>query len=404
MSAQPFTILCFASYEKGHEFLRQAKREGCRVFLLTSLSLKGKAHWPMESIDEIFYMPDVDNAWNRDHVIAAISHLARSNRIDRIVPLDEFDQEIAATVRAHLVLPGLDETTARRFRDKLYMRAAARAHDIPVPGFSGLFQDEAIAGFVGRVPAPWIMKPRFMAGAIGIRKILSPEELWAAVNGLGDQRSFYLLERYIEGNVCHVDSILWDGRIVFQCASAYGRPPLDVSHGGGVFTTSVIERGSDIESRLLALNKDVLSAMGLTRGVSHTEFIISHEDGEIYFLETAARVGGAHIADLVQAATGVNLWAEWARNEAASRERPYVAPLIRRDYAALIVSLARQEVPDTSAYNEPEIVWRMDEKHHVGLILASHDFHRIAQLLSSFVPRIDHDFGAVLPPASRPTH
>jgi len=51
------TILCLASYEKGHKFLRECRRQGCRVLLLTSLSLKDDAIWPLDSIDEIFACP-----------------------------------------------------------------------------------------------------------------------------------------------------------------------------------------------------------------------------------------------------------------------------------------------------------------------------------------------------------
>jgi hypothetical protein len=402
--SQPFTILCFASYEKGHDFMRQAKSLGCRVYLLTSLSVKEKARWPLDSIDEIFYMPDEDHVWNRDDTLKSVAFLARERSIDRIVPLDEFDQEIAAQIRAHLCLPGLGETTARRFRDKLYMRNTTHLAGIRVPPFTGLLNYQTLHEFTQRVAPPWVLKPRFMAGAIGIQKIESVDQLWSAAHALGDQQSYYLLEKYIPGNVCHVDSIIWDDQVVFHMASAYGRPPMDVSHGGGVFTTSVLPRGSELEEDLAGENAAVLGAIGHTRGVSHTEFILSRETGEIYFLETAARVGGAHIADLVAAASGLNLWAEWARVEASTPEQPYILPETKDDYAALIVSLARQEHPDTSAYDAPEVVWRMDEKHHVGMILASPDHERVAELRDQYLTRVLEDFGAVLPPKDRPSH
>ncbi len=405
MSAgQPFTILCFASYEKGHAFLQEARRQGCRVLLVTSLSLKDEARWPLESIDEIFYMPDEQQVWDREDTLNSISYLARNHRIDRLVALDEFDQEIAAAIRAHLCLAGMDETTARRFRDKLYMRHAAAAAGIRVPAFSAVVNHADLDVFTKRVPGPWVLKPRFMAGAIGIKKIAAAEELWAVLEALGDRQSFYLLEQYVPGNVCHVDSVVWDGEVIFRVASAYGRPPMDVSHGGGVFTTSILPRGGDLEQELTSLNAQVLKAMGHWRGVSHTEFIVSHATGEIFFLETAARVGGAHIGDLVEAASGLNLWAEWARVEASTTETPYRLPEVRSDYAALIVSLSRQERPDTSGYDAPEVVWRMDEKHHVGLIVAAPDHERLAALRDQYIQRAGEEFGAVLPPQDRPTH
>ena len=39
---------------------------------------------------------------------------------------------------------------------------------------------------------------------------------------------------------------------------------------------------------------------------------------------------------------------------------------MRQDYAGLMVCLARQPQPDTSAYADPELVWRLDKKHHVA--------------------------------------
>lgn len=188
----------------------------------------------------------------------------------------------------------------------------------------------------------------------------------------------------------------------FAIASRYGRPPMDVSQEGDVFTTRTLGMGSEEDRPLQELNRDVLKAFGLVRGVSHSEFIRGREDGKLYFLETSARVGGAHIADLVETATGINLWAEWAKIEIAGGKAPYAPPEPRRDFAGLLVSLARQEFPDTSAYNDPEVVWRMKKLHHVGLIVRSPKAQRVEELLHSYVERVRRDFLASAPPLDRP--
>jgi len=399
----PLTFLCLASYEKGHDFMREAKRQGARVFLITSLSLRDTAQWPRESIDDIFYMPDQDKTWNRNDTLLAISHLARTEVIDRVVALDDFDLEMAAALREHLRIPGMGETTTRYFRDKLAMRMRAMEAGLRVPEFVHLLNDAKVAEFTARVPPPWVLKPRGMAGAIGIQIVHSRDELRAADRALGDRRSFFLVERYVAGDVCHVDSIVYGNEIVFAVASQYGLPPLDVSHRGGIFTTHLLERGSSDAQALLAANQGVLTAMGLVRGVSHTEFI-QGGDGVLYFLETAARVGGAHIAELVEAATGLNLWREWARLEIAGGKLPYAPPLPAGDYAALLVSLARQEHPDTSAYNDPEIVWRIERPYHVGMIVKSARRERVAELLGQYVERVKRDFATVAPPRDKPTN
>ena len=288
--------------------------------------------------------------------------------IDRIVPLDDFDLEKASALREHLRIPGMGETTTRHFRDKLAMRVKAQDDGLPVPAFVHVLNDDRMREFCRRVPPPWVLKPRHQAGAIGIRKLHSEDELWAVTDALGDERSYFLLEEFVAGDVCHVDSIVYEREVLAAMPSQYGTPPFDVSHSGGVFTTRSWIRTADEATDLLALNARLLASLGLVRGVSHSEYIRGR-DGRLVFLETSARVGGAHIADLIEAATGINMWAEWAKVEIAGGKQPYDAPPVRSDYAGLLVSLARQESPDLSAYNDPEVVWRLHKEHHAGLIV-----------------------------------
>ena len=396
--SQPLTLLCLASYEKGHGFLEQAKRQGCRVFLLTSLSLQHKAKWPLESLDDIFYMPDQENEWNLQDTLLAVSHLCRTKHIDRIVALDDFDLEKASFLREHLRLPGLGETATRYFRDKLAMRMRATEEAIPVPEFTATFNYEKITRYLDAVPGPWLLKPRLMAGAIGIHKFHEKDDVWRKIHGLGDQQSFFVLERFVPGDIFHVDSIWFKGEMVYAVVSAYGTPPLEVTQGGGIFTTRIVERGSEIENALKRLNQTVLKAFGLRDGVSHTEFLRAHEDKNIYFLETSARVGGAHISDLIQAATGIDMWAEWAKVElAAACGTSYAPPQPSNDYAGLLVSLARQEWPDTSGFEEPGIVWRMSKRHHVGFIVKSEKYERVGELLKMYSERVRNDYHASAP-------
>jgi biotin carboxylase len=397
------SILCLASYEKGQEFLRECRRQGRHVVLLTSLGLKDKAHWPLDSIDEIFYMPDQDGHWDRKQTVNAVSYLARTRDIDRIVALDDFDVEVAAMLREHLRVPGMGETTVRYFRDKLASRMRAQEAGLAVPDFVGMINHDRVRDFMNRIAGPWVLKPRSSAGAIGIRKIQSAGDLWPILDSLGDEQTNFLLERFVPGDIFHVDSIVSERKVAFAVASGYGRPPMEVAHGGGIFTTRILERESGLAHDLVLENGRVMGAFGMVRGVSHTEFIRGRDDGKIYFLETSARVGGAHISDLVEAATGINLWAEWAKLEIAGGKSHYLPPEPRPDYAGLLVSLARQQWPDTSAFNDPEIVWRMQKEHHVGLIVKSESPDRVRELLDQYAQRVQQDFHAVMPAKARPT-
>ena len=399
--AKPLTVLCLTSYFKGSEFMVECKRQGCRTLLVTAQSL-ADADWPRESLDEVFYVPDEDKTWKLQDVLLGISHLAKSEVIDRIVPLDDFDVETGATLREHLRVPGMGDTTARYFRDKLAMRARARDAGLPVPDFVHVLNHGQLHEFMQRIPPPWVLKPRSMAGSIGVKKISSADEFWSAVDRLGDQQSYYLLEQYVPGDIFHVDTITYEKELKFSIASKYGRPPMDVSHEGDIFTTRTMTPGSAEELALRSLNQRVLNAFGMVRGVSHSEFI-QGRDGTLYFLETSARVGGAHIADLVESATGINLWSEWAKVEIAGGNAPYNVSPTRNEAAGLLISLARQEHPDMSGYTAPEIVWRMNKKHHAGLIVRSTDSVRVEQLVTEYAQRFRHDFFAYQPPKDKPT-
>ena len=155
-------------------------------------------------------------------------------------------------------------------------------------------------------------------------------------------------------------ALVWEGEVVFAVSSRYGEPPLSVTQGGGIFNTRLLPRDSDEFRATTAMAADLFRAFGLPRGVTHTEFIRAHADGQYYFLETAARVGGAHIDKMVEAATGVALWQEAARIELAhARGEAYRVPDHHADYAGLVICLARDEWPDLSAYSDPEVVWRV---------------------------------------------
>lgn len=392
--SSPKTILCISSYEKGHEFMRECKRQGWHVIFLTVTGLQ-HANWPRESIDELFVMPDLSKL---DDVIHGVSYLARTRMIDRIAALDDYDVLTAAALREHLRLAGMGESLARLFRDKLAMRVKAREQGIPVPDFVHVLNHDAIRSFQAAVPPPWVLKPRAEASTIGITKIDTPEEFWPRLEELGDRQSYYVLERFLPGDVYHVDSLVVNHEVVFAEAHRYGRPPLEVFHGGGIPTTRTLARASADERVLKELNRQVITSFGMEQGVAHTEFIKSSADGRFYFIETAARVGGANIVELIEAATGINLWREWAGMETATPEHPYQLPAYTQNYAGVVLTLARQEHPDTSAYQEPEIVWRLTRRHHVGFVVASPDPERVNALLDDYSRRFAEDFHATLPP------
>lgn len=401
--ARPLTVVCLATYFKGVDFIRECKNHGCQVVLITKEKTLVE-NWPRESLDDLIAVP---NDAGPDLFIHLVSLLARQIKIDRIVALEEFDVITAARIREHFCLSGMSTATARLFRDKVAMGAKVREAGIKVPDFVPLMNHDEVRDFLDRVPPPWVIKPRSDVSAIGIKKAHEPGDVWLTIDELDrrerlrERSPHYLLARFISGDVFHIDSLVSNAKVIFAGANKYGRPPMDVAHKGGAYISHTILRGTDDEKQLFKTNQKLLKVLGQRTGAAHAEFIKSSSDGEFYFLEVAARVGGAYIADVLEAASGVNLWREWAKLELAEQTAALKLLPPRKEYAGIVLSLAKQECPDTSSYDDPEVVYRVNKKHHAGLIVRSKKLERVQELLTEYATRFAEDFEAVLPPLER---
>ncbi|MFV8378706.1 ATP-grasp domain-containing protein [Flavobacterium sp. LB3R33] len=390
------TFLCISNYFKGADFLINLKKLGNKVYLVTSEKLRDKP-WPHQHIDEIFYMEGHDVDWNLEHLLLGVGNFMKSTKIDSIVALDDYDVEKATYLRENLRIDGMGQTTGRYFRDKLAMRMRAKSCGIPIPAFCSLFNDHDINTFADTIQAPWVLKPRSEASAAGIIKIYDKESLWIHINEMGNNRFKYLLEQFKPGDVYHCDSLISDSKVIFSLTSKYLATPMEISQGGGVFRSANIKYNSEDDKAIKKLNEQVMKGFGLKHGAAHTEFIKSNEDGQIYFLETSSRVGGAHLAEMVAEASNINLWQEWAAIEdALAKGIKYILPKVKKEYAGIVLTLSKFQHPNLSSFSDPEVCFRVPLEYHAGLIIKSDKQERVLELLEDYGNRLVNDFTAVV--------
>ena len=390
------TFICISNYFKGNDFLINMKKLGNKVYLITSEKLRIKP-WAHDSIEEIFYMPGQDVDWDLDMLLHGVAGLMRKEKIDAIVALDDFDVEKATFLRENIRMDGMGQTTGRYFRDKLAMRVKAQSEGVPVPAFSALFNDEYINHFADTVSPPWVLKPRSEASASGIMKVHTKEELWHKIHELGDNRIKYLVEQFKPGAVYHCDGLNFNSKVLFNLTSQYLATPMEISQGGGIFRSANIKYNSADDRAIKKVNEQVMKSFGMKHGATHTEFIKSDEDGKIYFLETSSRVGGAHLAEMVEAASGINLWGEWAKIEdALVRGIEYKVPSPKNQFAGIVLTLSKYEHPDLGGFNDREICFRVPLEYHAGLIVKSDKPERVRELLDDYAERLVQDFSTVL--------
>lgn len=398
------TFVCISCYYKGYDFMEELHRLGNKVILITSNSLKHK-NWPWHAIDDVYYMSEEKpSVWNLKHLEKGFSYLMQKVKVDAVIALDDYDVEKAAMIRECFRIPGMGQTTHRYFRDKLAMREKAKNSGINVPEFTAIFNDHDVQCFVDQVPAPWVLKPRSEASATGIKKIKSQEELWKAIRSLGEERHLFLLESFKPGDVFHVDSLTYNGDVIFTSSSMYLAPPMQVSHEGGVFRTRTLGRYSEEFKKLDQLNRQLLKEFGLKNGATHSEFIRGNEDGKWYFLETSSRVGGAHIPDLVEASTGINIWKEWAKMEdGLLKGTRYEIQKPTGFAAGLLVALANSKNPDYSSLQNDDVAKFLQIENHVGMVYRCDSEEQLLKRLDLAAEQVQQKYLSVIPPKERPT-
>ena len=390
------TFICISNYFKGADFLIELKKLGNKVYLITSEKLRDKP-WPTEYIDEIFFMEGHDIDWNMEHLLLGVGNLMKTNKIDAIVALDDYDVEKATYLRENLRIAGMGQTTGRYFRDKLAMRMRAKSCGISNPNFCSLFNDHDINTFADSISPPWVLKPRSEASASGIIKVHDKESLWIHINEMGNNRFKYLLEQFRPGDVYHCDSLVFNGKILFSLTSKYLTTPMEISQGGGIFRSANIPYNSEDDKAIKAVNKQVIKGFGLKHGATHSEYIKCSDDGKIYFLETSSRVGGAHLAEMVAEATDVNLWKEWAAIEdALAKDTKYTLPKVKKGYAGIVLTLSKFQHPDLSSFSDPEVCFRIPLDFHAGLIVKALSDERVLELLDDYANRLTTDFATVV--------
>lgn len=379
---------------KGQPFLRVLKEAGCKVFVVTRQAAKDIG-WPMDYVDELFVRPGShsDKPHDRQELVAGTAFIMREHGIDRIVALDDFDVEDAALLREEFRVPGMGQTTARYFRDKLAMRLRAERHGIPAPAFSGMFRRDDVATFCERHAGPYVIKPRSEASAAGISKVADGAGALAVYDSLGEQAYRYLIECFAPGQVFHVDALIRETEMQFARASAYVDPPLSIVQGGGTFQTRTIDVASDDHAELEALTDRVMKAFGMRFSASHTEWIRDAK-GRFLFLETSSRVGGAHIADMVKCASGVDLWAEWAQLELTDLTgEPYVRPADQGGHGAVTIRTIGEEWASLANFDLGVETVAVPKRWHAAAVLKAPHLNAVAQAQEKLYAKLKQQYG-----------
>jgi biotin carboxylase len=228
-----------------------------------------------------------------------VDRLARAENVHGIVsPGADWPVGVAARVAERLGLAHpIDGATAARATSKQRQRERFAEAGVPQPR-SWLVSEET-----DDLPVPCVVKAPDRQGQRGLSLVRTREELPAAIaEALEASRGdSCLVEELVEGPEVTVNAVSIDG--AFHPLAVTDRLTADPPAFGVALAHAwpcVTGTQSLIDAARLAAE-----ALGVRNGPTYTQLRIGPEGPQV--LELAARLGGGHDAELVEAATGVRL-------------------------------------------------------------------------------------------------
>ena len=137
-----------------------------------------------------------------------------------------------------------------------------------------------------------------------MQKVERPEDLEAAITQAKalSLNGEAIVEEFIEGREISVEMISQNG--VHHALQITDKTTTGAPHFVELAHHQPSTLPADMQTRIFAITRRALDALGLTNGASHSEYRITKE-GRVVVMEIAGRMGGDFIgSDLVQLSTG----------------------------------------------------------------------------------------------------
>jgi biotin carboxylase len=275
--------------------------------------------------DEDLAMRCVDQVVRADpHDAAAIETVARAlharDRLDAIVTYHDATMPIAAQVAEDLgITPAGSAASWAASTDKSRMRAMLHAANVDDTPFRRCDSSDELRRFVAEV-GPAIVKP--VAGSAGrsVMAIANPDEVASAWTFVQDELSAggVLAEALLAGQEYSVETLSVQGRhqIVAITSKFTSGAPWFIEIGHAVD----LDLPAELVEMVTKVVTAALDAVGHRSGPCHTEVMVS--GSTVRVIELNPRVAGDQIWEIVQLATGVDMFAGYLLTAAGLEPPP----------------------------------------------------------------------------------
>ncbi|MCM3216672.1 ATP-grasp domain-containing protein [Niallia taxi] len=296
-------------------FLKHLEEYNFKKILVIENGYEEVGGVPKGYFDEMHVVSDITSHKELENLFF---ELIKENKIDTIVATTENIIEVAGQLRTKFGITGMQRNQAEAVRNKWIMKEMVRQHGINSPVTKIAAASRDFKTFANEIGYPLIIKPIAGWATIKTYKIENNQQLELFLEEWNENPQPMLVEQFINGKEFHIDSIVSDGKTTFSSVSEYLYNCLDVVENGKPLGSVAYPKSAeeDIIEKLKVMNDRVIRALGITNSVCHAEMFVL-PNGEIYFGEIAARIGGiavippivlnTHGVDLFAAAIGVEL-------------------------------------------------------------------------------------------------
>ncbi|WP_175938346.1 ATP-grasp domain-containing protein [Caballeronia sp. BCC1704] len=306
---EPYILILGGEFPLRERVLAGALRagNGFRVFTLA----KARTSNTIKFFDG-FIAGDVSDP---EGVLSAVLLFEREHgaRPAAVIPMNDFTVRSALEVSRHYGLNYNSAETVNRCRDKYLMKQVLAGAGLPVPRFGAFRTLDELKELAREFGMPVVIKPRELAGSVGVIKVTSFDALASAfeqcvadvkaLNGAYmTPEDVFVVEEYISSRNEVSVEVFNQGdvhRVIAVTDKYLGPEPYFVETGHSVPSVhSDNEKLRDVAER-------ACEALGIRYGIAHFEARIT-EAGEVRIIEVGARTGGDAIMDLVERSYGIN--------------------------------------------------------------------------------------------------
>lgn len=270
---------------------------------------------PQVARDNLAAYVQIGSFTDEDAIFREVEAIHARARLDRIECLWEPFMVLAAKLREHLGVAGMTVTETIPFRDKEVMKQRLDDAGIRTPRHASVTtvaDCREAARSIGFPQTPIVVKPIAGAGSADTYRVNTEEELEAVLPGLRHVPEVSV-EEFIDGEDYTYETICVDGETKHFSISFYRPRALQARSHEWISPQTVVVR--DVDAPELRAGREmgeaVNRALGFQNGFTHMEWFRT-PSGEAVFGEIAARPPGAHLVDLINYASDVDVFTGWA--------------------------------------------------------------------------------------------